>query len=299
MNTKASLFLLTAVICLSYSFHSYAVDNPILLDFSHSHYLDDVLKSGLKVKEDAAETSIRRTFTIAEGQNVLLRFPGGLELSQRNDEGGTMNVESNGILKYIYFYGQILPVEEVYPLSKQLHQALNIPLERLNDWGKNIQGKIGSQAQSYTNGTHGYYPNVDVEIRHSMSLYYPWKIGITLGWNIDDEAKNWDEKWGEAHNPRPPIGLEHISLNSPSGKTYSRKDEFRELNAKQEALDKKLGQVRDAEGRLVHPPMIPTPTVEKVEAPAATPSPSYWYIWLLLILVALIGVFWMMRKPLK
>jgi hypothetical protein len=270
-------------------------EKPILLDFSHSHNLDDVLNAGLKVTEDTWPNSKRRTFLIVNHQNVLVRLPGGLELQQRIDYGGSMNAERNGQLVTLSLEGQILPEEEAYHVALKAHLALNIPVDRLEKWRKSIQGKIGSRADSYSNGSD-YYPEYTLEVQHSMSRPYPWMVCFNMGWNVSSDAKNRDEKWGVAHNPKPPVGLEHISLDSPSGKTYDRADEFREGNARQEALNKKRGIEVDAEGNVV-PSKAPKAALNgKLEAD--TPQhQSYWYLWLLLILAALASIFSLMRKP--
>ena len=294
MNAKFSFSLLTAIACLFHNFHSYAADNPILLDFSRSHNVDDVLHSGLKLREDTWPDFEQRTFTIMDGQNVLIRLPGGLELQQRIDNGGSMISGRDGKLVILSLNGKILPANEAYQVALQAHQALNIPSEKLEEWKKGIEGKIGSQANSYLNRTD-YYPGHSIEVQHTASLLYPWKIGFELGWNVSPKEKNRDEKWGEAHNPKPPPGLEHISLDSPSGQTYTYAEENRELNSKQAALDKKLEQVWGPDGKAhVIPKTLPN-TAEKTQT--LTPSnPSHGYLWLLVILAFLSGVFWLMRK---
>ena len=134
-----------------------------------------------------------------------------------------------------------------------------------------------------------------------MNTKYPWMIRMSFSWNVDDDDKR-DESWGKTNNPKPPSGLALVSLDSPSGKIYELKDAYAHLIKEQEALDRRLGQVRDANGHLINPPSTPQPSApKKAQEPKAvttsgeSTSSTPWSI----IAVAALGLLWLLLKNRK
>jgi hypothetical protein len=215
----------------------WAKPQEVLIDLSTAHTIESVLDSGVKVSEYSTGTK-DRGFLILEGQNLRVRLPGGMELQQVIAQG-SMDVDASGNLVILDFYGNILPLQEAYDVAVNVHHALGIPLARLEKWREDIKGRE-REANSYINGTGAgkTHPHVTIEIQHSMNRLYPWVVGVEFAWNVLEFEKDLTEKWGAEHNPRPPPDLERLSLDSPLGKVYDRKEAFREINAEQEELER-------------------------------------------------------------
>ncbi len=99
MITKFSPYLMATVVWLSLMIVVNAAEEPILLDFSHSHHLDDVLKSGLKLTNFTDRESKEKSFSITPNQNILVRLPRGLEI-QEKITGGWITADNEGELMY-------------------------------------------------------------------------------------------------------------------------------------------------------------------------------------------------------
>lgn len=125
---------------------------------------------------------------------------------------------------------------------------------------------------------------------------------MAFGWNVDDDDKR-DEIWGKTNNPKPPTGLDQVSLDSPTGKIYELKDAYAHLIKEQEALDHRLGQVRDANGHLINPPpLAPKKATEaKPIRPASSEEPATSRPWsvIAVLLVAATGLLWLLVKNRK
>lgn len=278
----------------------------VLVDFTQSHELEKVLSSGIKVRELPLSGTARQ-FSLYS-QNVIIRLPGGQDI-QANVDDGWMEAQENGKLIMFYFSGPIVPTSEAYEVASSVHRAFGIPLERLDNWRKNVEGKSRG-APKYTNGQRNYYPNVFVEILSSMNSIYPWHLRVELSWNVEKDDKR-DEAWGAAHNVRPPQGLERVSIDAPSGKTYSRKDANVPLLKAQEELDRRLGQVRDANGFLVKPSPVPQvndeppkpapesklePKPESVITQRVEPPSNGWIAWTVAVIGVISGLWLWFKK---
>lgn len=265
------------------------------LNLAANHELESVLRTGLKYKE-SIHGDKRRHFSL-EPQNLALSLPGGATIQSKIDIGSMTT--RNGKLLFIDITGGILPDDEAYKVALTVHQVFGIPVDRLNEWRDAIKGK-GRDAPTFSNGQNGNYPTVFIEILSSMNTKYPWMIRMGFGWNVDDDDKR-DESWGKTNNPKPPSGSAQVSLDSPSGKIYELKDAYAHLIKEQEALDRRLGQVRDANGHLINPPpSSPKKAPDAKPAPPAdeTTSSTPWSIIGILI-VAATGLLWLALKKLK
>jgi hypothetical protein len=235
------------------------------LNLADGHNLESILATGLKYKENNHGDK-RRHFSL-ESQNIALTLPGGTTIQSKIDIGSI--TARNGKMIFLDITGGILPDDEAYQVALTVHKAFSIPVDRLNEWKDAIKGK-GRDAPTFSNGQNGCYPNVFIEILSSMNTKYPWMIRMSFSWNVDDDDKR-DETWGKTNNPKPPTGLAQVSLDSPTGKIYELKDAYANLIKEQEALDHRLGQVRDANGHLINPlPSAP----KKVSKVKSTPPPS-------------------------
>lgn len=241
-----------------------AKPREVLIDLSTAHTVESVFDSGVKVSEYSTGTK-DRGFLIPEGQNLRVRLPRGMEIQQVIQQG-SIKVDASGNLVILDFYGNILPLQEAYDVAVNVHHALGIPLARLEKWRNDIKGRE-REANSYINatGVAKTYPRVTIEIQHSMNRLYPWIVGVEFAWNASKSEKDLTERWGAEHNPRPPPGLERLSLDSPSGKVYDRKEAFREIKVEQEELERKTS----------------------------------WLAWLLVVITATVSAVWMFPRESK
>jgi hypothetical protein len=265
----------------------------VVIDFQKQHNFDQVKKSGVKLRSFEGDPG----FYTIEATDLVLKLPGGQELRSKLQHG-SFKVKDNGILSSLEIHGPVLPDDEAYQVALKIHQALGIPADRLEQWKLAIPGK-GRDAPNFSHANKNYYPDLFFEMGDSMNPRYPWYMIIELGWNALS-GDNRDESWGTANNPKPPPGLEQLSLDSPSGKTYDRKEAYAHLKKAQEELDRRLGQVRGGDGQLINPP--PTPKAPEVR-PAPTPSEEAssstpWSIIVVLI-VAATGLLWLLVKKRK
>ena len=265
------------------------------LNLTEKHDLESVLATGLKYKENN-HSDKRRHFSL-ESQNIALTLPGGVTIQSKIDIGSM--TARDGRLLFIEITGGILPDEEAYQVALTVHKAFGIPVDRLNEWKGAIKGK-GRDAPTFSNAQNGNYPNVFIEILSSMNTKYPWMIHMSFSWNVDDDDKR-DESWGKSNNPKPPSGLMLVSLDSPTGKIYELKDTYAHLIKEQEELDRRLGQVRGADGHLINPPTPPkAPEAKPTQAtPSEEPTSSAPWSIIVVLIVAATGLLWLLVKKRK
>jgi hypothetical protein len=258
------------------------------------HYLESVLATGLKYKESSRGDK-RRHFSL-EPQNLAIALPGGATIRSKIDIGSMTS--QNGKLLFIEITGGVLPDDEAYQVALTVHKAFSIPVDRLNEWRDAIKGK-GRDAPTFSNAQNGNYPNVFIEILSSMNTKYPWMIHMSFSWNVDDDDKR-DESWGKSNNPKPPSGLMLVSLDSPTGKIYELKDAYAHLIKEQEELDRRLGQVRGADGQLINPPTPSKPTDAKLRPPSSEePTTSTPWSIIVVLIVAATGLLLLLVKNRK
>jgi hypothetical protein len=267
----------------------------IVLDFQKQHTLEQVKKSGVKLRSFPGDPN----FYALEESDLVLKLPGGQEVHAKAKHA-SLTTNSSGLLQSLQIHGPILPTDEAYLVAQKVHQAFHIPTDRLEQWRTDIIGK-GRDALNFTNANNDYYPDVFFEMGFSMNTLYPWYMRIEIGWNALP-GDNRDESWGAANNPKPPTGLERLSLDSPTGKTYDRKEAYAHLKKAQEELDRRLGQVRDTNGHLVNP-QPPTPKIIEVKptqpAPSGEPTSSTPWSIIGVLIAAATGLLWLLVKSRK
>ncbi len=299
IESGGSFYLLVVATLLFASFFpALANDGNVVIDLSQTHDLKTVLEAGLKAIEYSTQSRNGREFTIPEGQSLVFRLPGGFEIQQVIQQG-SMSADKEGKLTTMDFYGNILPMNEAYDVAVKVHKAFGLPLNKLEKWKKDNEGK-GRNAKPYMAGTGvaKTYPHVLVEVQSSINELYPWVVGLEFGWNVLDDEKALDEKWGAEHNPRSAPGKERLSLDSPSGKTYDRKEAYREINAKQEELERQMRE-KDALNAASSKDKQALRT-KKPEQPKASPSESKsWLVWLIVVISATVGAAWLLLHKRK
>jgi hypothetical protein len=278
----------------------------IEMDFRDSHTLENI--RGLeKMKLFQTSTNVEKSY-YSENFEVSILLPADQKI-QTKTQSLKVQAKADGTLIYVQMLGPIMPLDEAYEAGKRLYSAFSVPHDRLEKW-KSIADSEGSSAQTVLGGNYdGMYPPVYINVMHSMNKLYPWTISLSFGWNqIKDDQR--DEAWGRENNPKPPPGLEIVSLEPPSGKTYDRADAWVEANRRQDELDKKLGQVRGPNGQLISGPQ--DPPKERAEKPRSsvavkptdviTEKSSPFSLW---IIVSSIGILifaltiWLQRRNSK
>lgn len=236
------------------------------MNFRDSHTLNNIV--GLERMELFQTSENGGKSYYSKNLETLILLPAGQKLQTKTQ---SLKVQSDvdGNLQYIQILGPIMPLEDVYQASKSLYSAFSIPHDRLEKWKREAEA-AGHDAKSVSAGDHnGIYPSVYIETLDSMNRLYPWTISFSLSWNILSKDKR-DEAWGQENNPKPPPGLEVVSLEPPSGKIYGRADAWVEANRRQVELDKKLGQVRGPDGQLISGPQnLPKERAEKPRSSVA------------------------------
>jgi hypothetical protein len=237
----------------------------VRMDFRNSHTLNDIVGLESMKLFQTSENGDKSYFS--KNSKIIISLPSGQKIVTRTQ---SLNVQAkaDGTLIYVRIFGPIMPLDEVYQASKTLYSAFSIPHDRLEKWKPEAE-VAGHDAKSVSSAQSAYYPHLFIEILDSMNRFYPWTISMSLGW-IDENPVKHTEAWGRENNPKPPPGLEVVSLEAPSGKTYDRADAWVESNRRQDELDKKLGQVRGPDGQLIRGPQdLPKERVEKPRSSAA------------------------------
>lgn len=254
------------------------------MDFRNSHTLDDIV--GLEFMKLFQESGSGDKSYYSKKSEIIISLPSGQKVATKT-QSLKVQAKADGTLIYVRILGPIMPLDEVYEGVKKLYSAFSIPHDRLEKW-KSIADSEGGSAKAMLGGNYdGMYPPVYINATHSMNDLYPWAISLSFGWNqLEDDQR--DEAWGRENNPQPPPGLEVVSLEPPSGKTYDRADAWVEANRRQNELDKKLGQVRGPDGQLIGgPQVLPKERADKPRSSVAVKptdvntkksSPFLWWI---------------------
>ena len=127
-------------------------------------------------------------------------------------------VYESGQLRTMGSYGEMMPLEEVLVLARRLHALIGEDTADLEKWAV-TEGPKGIDGQTFSFGARDCNPVVDCEIRRSAGSIFPWKIFLGVGWLSEKEMKK----------PLPfPFKAEGtVSIDPPSGKRYTPKEDFR------------------------------------------------------------------------
>ena len=238
----------------------FAEDASIFLDLSKSHDFKIVRDTGVFIRDFPGD----KGYYVIHAKSIRVRFPGGNELSQKV-RSLTANLNEFDQIDFMRFYGPGMPTDVAYAVAKGYFASYGVSTDELDKWFEDNKNK-GREGMAFQGGgPTNHYPSFGIEITSAVNPLYPWKVSVGLGWkNIRKREQGRDEKWGEQNNPRLPEGMAVLSLDPPDGKVYDPMDAYKHLAGRQEALDKKLGQIRGPDGRLIH--------VEKPENREAKPN---------------------------
>lgn len=250
---------------------------PAVLDFSRSHTIQDVRRSGLKFKR-LSDFGHSVAYVFEEERDIVVLLPGGRRISQRIRIAFIQ--EKDGILTHLDLRGGVMPQEQARQVAAAFCDSFNLTHDKLEGWYQRNLGRQYSVEDLSLSPNTGYYPRVTLGIGPSFSKLYPYSAVLLVTWNWD-EHRDWDEEraWREFHAPAFP----EISLNAPSGLKYDRADALKPflgaLSAAEEALAKNAKGTQaqgSGSGGTVVPPVA---TVSKdLEAPAD--HGIRWWLWI-------------------
>lgn len=191
---------------------------PAVLDFSRSHTMEDVRRSGLNFKR-LSDLGHSVAYVYEEDRDIVVLLPGGRKISQRITIAH-LN-ENEGILTRLELRGGVMPQDQAYQVAGTFCDSFNLSHDKLEGWYQRNLGRQYSVEDLGLSPNAGYYPRVTLGIGPSFNKLYPYRLVLLVTWNWD-RYRGWDEEraWREffAH------GIAEISLNPPSGLKYDRAD---------------------------------------------------------------------------
>lgn len=194
---------------------------PAVLDFSRSHTMEDVRRSGLRFKR-LSDFGHSVAYVYEEDRDVVVLLPGGRKISQRITIA-QIN-EKDGILTRLDLCGGVMPQDQAYRVAGVFSDSFNLPREKLEIWYQQNLGKQYSVERLGLSPNGSYYPRVTLGIKAGYSKSYPWCITLLVSWNWE-KHQGWDEVRASREFSSPAIP--EISLNPPSGLKYEIADDFR------------------------------------------------------------------------
>ena len=187
---------------------------PAVLDFSRSHTMEDVRRSGLNFKR-LSDFGHSVAYVYQEDRDIVVLLPGGRKISQRITIAH-LN-EKDGVLTRLELLGLIMPQDQAYQVAGTFCDSFNLSHDKLDAWYQLNLGKKYDTEELYLGSEKKYYPAVGINLFTSFNRYYPWTIRFHIRWNwTEHRGKDEEQAWREFPTPSIP----EISLNPPSGLKY-------------------------------------------------------------------------------
>ncbi len=194
---------------------------PAVLDFSRSHTMEDVRRSGLRFKR-LSDFGHSVAYVYEEDRDIVVLLPGGRKISQRITIAHLF--EKDGVLTRLALHSGVMPQDQAYQVAGTFCDSFNLSHDKLEAWYQLNFGKKYDNEPLNINADDKYYPAVDLELFPSFSTTYPWSIRFHIQWNwTEHRGKDEEQTWREFPTPAMP----EISLNPPSGLRYDRADDFK------------------------------------------------------------------------
>ncbi len=194
---------------------------PAVLDFSRSHTMEDVRRSGLNFKR-LSDLGHSVAYVYEEDRDVVVLLPGGRKISQRITIAHLF--EKDGVLTHLALHSGVMPQDQAYQVAGTFCDSFNLSRDELEDWYRLNLGKKYDTEDLYLGSGKKYYPSVTLKAGPGFSTNYPWIICLLLRWNwTEHRGKDEEQTWREFPTPTIP----EISLNPPSGLRYDRADDFK------------------------------------------------------------------------
>jgi hypothetical protein len=260
---------------------------PAVLDFSRSHTIEDVRRSGLNFKR-LSDLGHSVAYVYEEDRDIVVLLPGGRKISQRITIAHLK--EKDGILTHLALHSGVMPQDQAYQVAGTFCDSFNLSHDELEAWYQLNFGKKYDNKDIYLGSDNSYYPGVTLKAAPSFSTTYPWSIRLLIKWNWNGHRGK-DEEYTWLEFPTPAIP--EISLNPPSGLKYDLADDFKPYIASLEAAFGQSKKVKGAPSQISVPGKTVVPPVTAVSKNPTAPVDSgvSWWIWVLggvvLVLVAL------------
>jgi hypothetical protein len=258
--------------------------SPAVLDFSRSHTVEDLIKSGLQIKEIAGGAD-EQDFSF-QNQEVEILLPAGRSIHQ-NVKLGIID-SKDGQMIQMSTTGDIMPHEQAVKVANLFQKSFGISLDSLNQWDAINRNKGWSGDTYGVSPILKYYPIVGLAINSSNNKLYPWVIRFEMQWYWK-EQRDWNEERAWRELPPPPPQLATISLNAPSGLKYERKDAYKESLEAQAKLEQEQALKKAATA--VQPVVPQTNSVPKPTEKSPIPDQSgpNWFLILASIVIIVLS----------
>lgn len=268
---------------MQFSFVMFA--EPVVLDLSRSHSLEDILESKLDFREIPGGTK-ERDFAFKD-QEIMILLPGNRSFQQKVVLG-TIDSE-NDMLTRVSTYGNVMPHEEAIQVVNKFHNNFNLPLENFYLWESANRSKVRNAEPYSVSANLNFYPRLSLGIKKSMNGQYPWVIQLSISWDWE-KHRDWNEErvWREL--PLPEISK--ISLNPPSGLTYYRKDAYKDTLIQQTEYEQELtdkGIVLPHLQKRPNPPITIPQEVTKPTKGGSLKKPTPTLLIICIVLLVLSG----------
>jgi len=261
---------------------------PVVLDLSRSHSVEDLKRSGLRVKEIAG--GLHGQAYSFQNQEVEILLPAGRSFRQKVALG-TIDTRDSQLTR-LSMYGGVMPHDEAIQVMRMFLESFDLSVTPFDEWEAQNRGKIRNAEPYSASANLRFYPRVSLGLGPSMNGLYPWVIELLISWDWDKQ-RDWNEE--RAWRELPPPTVASISLNPPSGQRYERGDAYKETLEAQAQFEKELA----AKGSAPTPTMTPV-TSAPTPMPKASPVvqaeqsksfPWSWIIGAILLLAVAGGIF--------
>ena len=149
---------------------------PVVLDLSRSHSVEDLKRSGLRIKEIAG--GLHGQAYSFQNQEVEIRLPAGRSITQTMVLG-TIDTR-DGKLRQLSMYGGVMPLEQAAQVARMFLQSVGLPLNELDIWKqRNLNRGLSSDGFS-ASPILKYYPVIGIAVTSSQNKLYPWVVRFEI-----------------------------------------------------------------------------------------------------------------------
>jgi hypothetical protein len=264
---------------------------PVVLDFSRSHTIEDVRRSGLKIKLLIGYKGSHLAYVFEEETDVVVLLPCGRKISQKIKIA--LIDATDGILTHLDMRGGVMPQDQAYQVAGMFCDSFNLPREKMESWYHRNLGQQYSVDRLGLSPNASYYPRVSLVVGPGYSNLYPWCVNLLVTWNWDKHT-GWDEVRASREFSAPAIS--EISLNPPSGLRYEIADDFKPFV---ETLNAAFGRSKEANGSQSQGAgagvVADAPGAVAAKEPFA--SGKRWWIWGLgFVSLSLLALLWFILR---
>ena len=264
---------------------------PVVLDFSRSHTIEDVQRSGLKVKLLAGYKGSHLAYVFEEESDIVVILPGGRKISQKITIA--LIDAKDGILTHLDLRGGVMPQDQAYEVAGKFCDSFNLPRDKLEGWYQRNLGQQYSVDRLGLSPNASYYPRVTLGVSAGYSKLYPWCVYLLVTWNWSVHS-GWDE--GRAWREFPEPSIPEISLNPPSGLKYDVADDFKPFVETLKAAFNQAEKSKSTPSQIsVDGGRVTPPAASVSKDPFAPVDPvDRWWLWIggAVLLLSLLWYAW-------